>query len=551
MAQRRGLDRRKFLAGTAAGVGGGIITGGFASSAAAATEPDPAVVARRTSTATTVGPDSPQYPDLVRALNARYTAAPRSVHVVDAPRQVRAIVEQAVSANKRLTVRGGGHCLEDFVYNSDVQMIIDLSNMNRVYYDEARNAIAVESGATLLDVYEKLYQTWGVTVPGGICYSVGMGGHVAGGGWGWLVRRDGLIIDHLYGVEVVTVRASGVVRKVVATREADDPHRDLWWAHTGGGGGNFGVVTRYFFRSPDATGTDPTRLLPRPPSKVLYAVAAWGWDQLNKDRFLQLIQNYANWHVTNAAPTSPTRFLSSFMVLNHVSNGTVVLLTQVDAGAPNAETILNDYLTFMSNGVAQPFISQVRLPWLQAARLTGTTNPLLNDPTLRGEYKSAYMKAAFPQDQAEALYKHLARTDIDNPNLSVQLSPFGGMTAAVQPGDTASVHRGAAFKMLWAANWSDPADDAKNIAWARESYQDTYAATGGVPVPNDVTDGCYVNYPDADLSDPTFNRSTSTWHDLYYKDNYPRLQQVKKKYDPRDFFRHRQSVELPPSKSAG
>ncbi|WP_345408238.1 FAD-binding protein [Nonomuraea salmonea] len=181
------------------------------------------MVARRTSTATTVGPDSPQYPDLVRALNARYTAAPRSVHVVDAPRQVRAIVEQAVSANKRLTVRGGGHCLEDFVYNSDVQMIIDLSNMNRVYYDEARNAIAVESGATLLDVYEKLYQTWGVTVPGGICYSVGMGGHVAGGGWGWLVRRDGLIIDHLYGVEVVTVRASGVVRKVVATREADDP----------------------------------------------------------------------------------------------------------------------------------------------------------------------------------------------------------------------------------------------------------------------------------------------------------------------------------------
>ncbi|GAA3167831.1 hypothetical protein GCM10020001_111930 [Nonomuraea salmonea] len=145
---------------------------------------------------------------------------------------------------------------------------------------------------------------------------------------------------------------------------------------------------------------------------MLYAVAAWGWDQLNKDRFLQLIQNYANWHVTNAAPTSPTRFLSSFMVLNHVSNGTVVLLTQVDAGAPNAETILNDYLTFMSNGVAQPFISQVRLPWLQAARLTGTTNPLLNDPTLRGEYKSAYMKAAFPPGpgggavQASGAHRH-------------------------------------------------------------------------------------------------------------------------------------------------
>jgi FAD/FMN-containing dehydrogenase len=54
-----------------------------------------------------------------------------------------------------------------------------------------------------------------------------------------------------------------------------------------------------------------------------------------------------------------------------------------------------------------------------------------------------------------------------------------------------------------------------------------------------------VNYADADLSDPNWNQSTSKWHDLYYKENYRRLQAVKKVYDPRNFFRHRQSVELP------
>jgi FAD/FMN-containing dehydrogenase len=64
-----------------------------------------------------------------------------------------------------------------------------------------------------------------------------------------------------------------------------------------------------------------------------------------------------------------------------------------------------------------------------------------------------------------------------------------------------------------------------------------------VPVPNAVTDGCYVNFPDIDLSDPAFNRSGVPWSALYYKGNYPRLRQVKTKYDPQNVFRHNQSVE--------
>jgi hypothetical protein len=119
------------------------------------------------------------------------------------------------------------------------------------------------------------------------------------------------------------------------------------------------------------------------------------------------------------------------------------------------------------------------------------------------------------------------------------------MTAAVAPTATAIPHREAAYKLLWQVQWGSPADDAKNIAFARESYQDMFADTGGVPVPNDVTDGCYVNYADADLNDPTLNRSAVGWDYLYYKENYPRLQNVKKTYDPRNFFRHRQSIQLP------
>lgn len=569
---KSGVNRRRFLAGAAASVGGAAALGGLTAGAAAA---DPAggsaaagvpgggdtAPAPASGAAAAITRSDQQYPDLVRALNARYVAAPDLVQVVDNPAQIPPIVSAAVRAGKRLTVRSGGHCLEDFVYNPDVQVVVDLTNMNRVYYDSKHNAIAVEPGATLLDVYTKLYQTWGITVPGGFCYSVGMGGHVSGGGWGMLTRRNGLIVDHLYGVEVVVVDANGSVRTVVATREPNDPNRDLWWAHTGGGGGNFGVITRFLFRSPGVTSTDPRKLLPKPPAQVLLNLSGWAWSDLTQDEFVRLMHNYSQWHADNISPTSPTRFLTSFMAVGHVSNGSVGMLTQVDAAAPNAQKILDDYLAYISAGVSTPAgpvtrrtgdiapmadaENTVLLPWLEATRKTSTTNAQINDPSLRAEYKSAYMKSAFQPDQAVALYKHMTRTDINNPGISIQMTAYGGVASGVDPAATASPHRGAAFKMMWMVEWPNTADDAANIAWARESYAEVWASTGGVPVPNDVTDGCYVNYPDADLSDPVYNKSSVPWSTLYYKDSYPRLQQIKKKYDPRNFFRHRQSVELP------
>ncbi|WP_420844516.1 BBE domain-containing protein [Kibdelosporangium phytohabitans] len=101
------------------------------------------------------------------------------------------------------------------------------------------------------------------------------------------------------------------------------------------------------------------------------------------------------------------------------------------------------------------------------------------------------------------------------------------------------------MKLIIYVQWSDQADDAGYISWLRDFYRELYADTGGVPVPNAVTDGCYVNYPDIDLSDPRQNRSAVPWYTLYYKENYPRLQQVKSAWDPRDTFRHGQSVQLP------
>ncbi len=550
------LGRRAVLVAGVVGIAG--LAGGELMAASAAQDGNDNATTRAVPSAVAVTANDPQYADCVRGLNTRYIGTPESVRIVNCTDQVVQVVQEAVTNKKRLTVISSGHCYEDFIFNPDVKVVVDITMMNNVYYDPAMNAVAIESGATMLEIYKTLYKQWGVTVPAGFCYSVAAGGHVAGGGWGPLVRVNGLVVDHLYAVEVVVVDANGTARAVVATREPNDPNRDLWWAHTGGGGGNFGVITRYWFKSPGATGSDPRTMLPRPPHDVLISAIAYNWSTLTQDQFTRLARNYASWHVANRAADNPNRVVTSYLLLNHQSNGQIGLITQVDATVPNAQTILDNYIAYMQSGVTAQHVALTnrmaeispmpqlvqarRLPWLEATRMLGTTNPPLNDPTYRAEYKSTFMRGNFPDNQIAAVYRHLTSTAISNPLAGVQFTPYGGQASAVDPAATAIPHRGAAFKMLWSAQWIDPADDAKHIDWMRRGYADTYADTGGVPVPNAVTDGCYVNYPDGDLSDPNFNKSTTPWYTLYYKDNYARLLQAKRRWDPLNFFRHRQSI---------
>jgi FAD/FMN-containing dehydrogenase len=90
------------------------------------------------------------------------------------------------------------------------------------------------------------------------------------------------------------------------------------------------------------------------------------------------------------------------------------------------------------------------------------------------------------------------------------------------------------MKLQYQTYWTDPAQDDDNLSWIRDFYTAMYGPDG--PVPDAIMDGCYVNYPDVDLVD---------WQHLYYKDNYPRLQQAKQSWDPGNVFNHQQSIELP------
>ena len=113
-----------------------------------------------------VHPGDPRYRDLqLRGYNRRFVGTPERVFVVDGTDQVVQAVDEVVASGTHLAVRSGGHCTEGLVDDPAVQCVIDLGQMDSVYYDRHRRAVAVEAGATLGRVYQALDMSWGVTLP--------------------------------------------------------------------------------------------------------------------------------------------------------------------------------------------------------------------------------------------------------------------------------------------------------------------------------------------------------------------------------------------------
>ncbi|WP_394617620.1 FAD-dependent oxidoreductase [Lentzea sp. JNUCC 0626] len=521
------VSRRALLAGAGAVAATGVVVQGQA-----AAQPS-AARAGQAGSLPRIVPGEARYENLLRGNNFRFVGQPDEIRVVTSAEQVVRAVDEAVRAGRRVAVRSGGHCFEDFTASAEVRSLIDLNALNAVGYDERRKAFFVEPGATLGQVYRVLGAGWGVTVPGGGCPEVGAGGHFAGGGYGPLSRRYGAVVDHLYGVEVVVVGRDGRARLVTATREAGDPNRELWWAHTGGGGGNFGVVTRYWLRSPQGG-------LPPLPQAMVQHVTFWDWGQLSEEKLTRLLKNFGGWHERNSAPDTPHNGLYGVLEVKHQAGGVVMLSVQADADLPGIDGLMDEMVSEVGEGLTPVFELRKAVPWLHKMTWPGTGEP--GDVlTRRYKIKAGYLKKAFTDAQCTALWRNLTKDG--GAQGSVLLIGYGGQANAVQPQDTAIAQRDVVMKAVYQAVWSEEQEDAGNLAWVRGLYRDVYAETGGVPVPNDVNDGSYINYADADLADPKWNTSTTTAQTLYYKENYPRLQRIKAKWDPRTVFRHSLSIQ--------
>jgi len=473
---------------------------------------------------------------MVMGFNQRWVGSPEYVQVCGDTDQVVKTVQQAVDAGQRVTVRCGGHCYEDFVCDNQAGVIIDLSPMDGVYEVEP-DVYCVEGGATLWNVYNELYRKYGVTLPGGSCYSVGVGGHVTGGGYGLLSRLHGLTIDYLYAVEVVVVDQAGTAQAITVSADSKGAdERDLLWATQGGGGGSFGIVTKFLFR--DA---------PAAPSTAWLLSQTWDWNALGHEGVGTLIKGYGEFLKANSQPGSELAGLFSLLHLfqNTAGSPGIALTMQYVGTQPKllGETV--DLIGAPAGARAAP----VRIGAHQASLVTGsaTSMPWLfatqtlngSGPDRRGKYKSAYMVDVFPDNQIEALLTHLGEPSNPNPAALLQVDSYGCQVNAVQPSATAIPQRSSIMKLQYQTYWNQAGEDGPNIEWIAGFYEAMYGAQG--PRPDATMDGCYVNYPDVDLHD---------WEYLYYKDGYPRLQRAKARWDPNDVFHHQQSVSLPGQKEA-
>jgi FAD/FMN-containing dehydrogenase len=259
--------------------------------------------------------------------------------------------------------------------------------MNAVHSDHD-DTYCVQGGATLWNVYTQLYRDYGVALPGGSCYSVGIGGHVTGGGYGLLARLHGLTVDYLHAVEVVHVDHDGKAKAVIVDADSKDRDElDLLWATQGGGGGNIGIVTRFWFRG-----------LPAAPTTAWLASQTWEWSELSIDQFAALIGRYGEFLRQNSDPGSPFAGLFSLLHLfQNAPGGSGINLTTQYVGRQLA--LLGEFSRFIAgdlptrtdaparvglHAVALASDSIIEMPWLFAtAKLNGS------GPFRRGKYKSA------------------------------------------------------------------------------------------------------------------------------------------------------------------
>jgi len=494
-----------------------------------------------------------------------------AVYVPTHREDVAGCVTSAITRYGRdVKIASGRHCYENFVYNGATRCVIDMSALNQVGFDPARNAFFVDAGCENWTVYRTLLNGFGKTLPAGSCYSVGAGGHITGGGYGLLSRLHGLTVDHLSAVDIVTwdARSGRAELRHVSAASASSDERDLFWALCGAGCGNFGVIVRYYFAQ-----------LPDAPDYATQWTLAWNWTDLDRPKFRALLAEYA----ALVVEMPETDF--TLLKLNHVSANQIGLILQMVSppGAGRQEhrkrteaTVQSVRTRFAAVAPSAPLDRPLvghpgymtKLPASDTAQhltyLEAVQTLNGSGPNQFGKYKSAYMKKPFPDEQIEAIYTWLHTTPAGDMSQSLlQVDSYGGAINRRPADATAVPQRSSILKLQYQTYWNNDskpgeggeppyeAQAAAHVQWINDFYRDVYAAYGGTPDPagdaGSTVDGCYYNYPDTALgSHEHGDADRALW--LYFLGNFrsnPRnLVKVKQRWDPDDYFHHAQSIPV-------
>jgi FAD/FMN-containing dehydrogenase len=426
-------------------------------------------------------PDDPGYARARRVWNGMIDKMPAAVIYCADTDDVIASVNFARTRNLAVAVRAGGHNVAGSSV-CDAGVVIDVSRMKRIEVDPAGRVAHAQAGLNLGE-FDAATQAYGLATTMGVNADTGMAGLTLGGGFGKLGRKHGLSCDNLLAAEIVT--ADGRVLRASAAENAD-----LFWAIRGGGG-NFGIITRFDYR-----------LFPVGPlllaGSVLYAYS----NAREAMRFYHAFANTAPDELSLDAalvtePSGDRCFSISACYVGPIDEGERVLKPLRDHGVPVEDRIApTSYLQIQSAG-----------------------------DTIFPRGRRYYWKAQFMREITDEAIDLLLAHYIAAPTGSrIVFQQVGGAISRIPIADTPYANRDALYDCFPISIWDDSADDEAHIQWARDLWDAMRPfSTGGV----------YAN----NLGEEGADRIRAA-----YGENYPRLVAVKNKYDPTNFFRLNQNI---------
>ncbi|RIH88716.1 FAD-binding oxidoreductase [Calidithermus roseus] len=394
-------------------------------------------------------------------------------------------ISLAQETGLELAVRSGGHSAAGHS-SSDGGIVLDLRDMKALDIDVAGRTAWAEAGLTAGE-YTVATGAHGLATGFGDTGSVGIGGITLGGGVGYLVRKHGLTIDSLLAAEVVT--AEGKLLHV-----DEEKHPDLFWAIRGGGG-NFGVVTRFKFRLHVVdTIVGGMLLLPATPEVIAGFIAE---AEAAPEEFSAIV---------NVMPAPPMPFVSAEY------HGQLVVMALM-AYAGDAEA--GERAIAPLRSLATPIVDMVRR----------MRYPELYPPEEEGYHPTAVSRTMFidtvDRSVAQTILEHL-RSSTAAMRVA-QLRVLGGAMARVPAEATAFAHRDSRI-MVNVAAFYGPHDRVEQEAWVRGFAAALRQGDGGV----------YVNF--------LGNEGVERVRAAYPGSTWERLVAVKRRYDPANLFRLNQNI---------
>jgi FAD/FMN-containing dehydrogenase len=386
-------------------------------------------------------------------------------------------------------VRSGGHSYEGFSQSPD--LVIDVRGMKAIKLSGDRKSVAIGSGSSLGSVYDALASSH-LAIPAGSCFPVGVAGHSLGGGFGLLGRPFGLACDSILSMEAVD--ASG---KILTASEQENT--DLFWALRGGGNGNFGVVTNFNFRTSSVN---------------MVAKFAITWTK-PVVQAVKIVQAWQQW--LENVPSSITGTL-------HLTKAKGGLIQVHMAGlSVRSESSVKVELKRLQSLAGAANVSTTTMTFHQAATIFDGREP--NPDSVLMKAKSDYVTEPMTGQGILTLLNGLMKAPGE---IAVLCDTYGGAINRIAADATAFVHRAnTRYVMQYYMQWDNAGATDANIAMMRTLYASMRPFVSG---------GCYVNYCDLDLGDG--------YAKAYWGDNLPRLMKIKAEVDPKNIFKHAQSVPL-------